>query len=86
MNSHPLHPEIIQRLKRASGHLNKVINMLESEEDCLKVAQQLQAVNKAIASAKTTLVTQHIESCLEAIVPASKKIQLNEFKEITKYL
>lgn len=86
MNKHHLHPNIIKRLKRASGHLAKVIEMLEHEEDCLKVTQQLQAVSHAITNAKTTLVTQHIEDCLDEIVPTSKKDQLKEFKEITKYL
>ena len=86
MSKHHLHPDIVKRLKRASGHLAKVIDMLEHEEDCLKIAQQLQAVSHAIANAKTTLVTQHIESCLDEIVPTSKKDKLREFKEITKYL
>lgn len=63
MSKHHLHPDIVKRLKRAAGHLNKVI-----------------------ANAKTTLVTQHIEDCLDEIVPTSKKDQLKEFKEITKYL
>lgn len=86
MSKHHLNPDIVKRLKRAAGHLRKVIEMLEHEDDCLKVAQQLQAVSRAIANAKTTLVTQHIEGCLNEIVPPSKKDQLREFKEITKYL
>ena len=85
-HKHHLHPDIVKRLKRAAGHLEKVIEMLEHEEDCLKVAQQLQAVCQAVSNAKTTLVTQHIETCLDAIVPNSKKDELKEFKEITKYL
>ena len=43
MNKHETHPEIINRLKRASGHLQKVVEMIEKEKGCLEVAQQLQA-------------------------------------------
>lgn len=83
---HPLHPDIIQRLKRASGHLAKVIDMLEHEEDCIQIAQQLHAVVQAVGNAKSTLVTQHIENCLVTIAPASKNSKLKELKDIAKYL
>lgn len=48
------HPKIINRLKRADGHLRRVISMIEEEQACLDIAQQLQAVEKAIAQAKRT--------------------------------
>ena len=50
--SHASHPEILGRLKRAHGHLNKVIAMLEEGRDCVTVAQQLQAVESAVIKAK----------------------------------
>lgn len=86
MSKHHSHPDIIKRLKRASGHLSKVIEMLEKEDDCLKIAQQLQAVTQAVVNAKTNLITQHIEECMSHLVDKNKKDHLKEFKEITKYL
>ena len=86
MENHTLHPDIIKRLKRASGHLSKVIDMLEKDESCLKVAQQLQAVCNAILNSKTALVTQHIEECIESAIPNSKRSEFKELKEISKYL
>ena len=89
MTKHTTHPEAIKRLKRAHGHLNSIIRMLEEERECLEIAQQLLAVEKAISSAKKTLVHDHIDHCLERTVrdrAHSPEKAIREFKEITKYL
>ncbi|MEE2730621.1 MAG: metal-sensing transcriptional repressor [Pseudomonadota bacterium] len=86
MSTHRTHPQIIARLKRANGHLLKIISMLESERSCLEIAQQLQAVEKAISSAKKTLVHDHIDHCLEDAVLTQAEEAIEQFKEITKYL
>ena len=45
---HGSHEAVAKRLKRASGHLHNVITMLEDDRECLDVAQQLHAVERAI--------------------------------------
>lgn len=89
MTTHIAHPEIIKRLKRAEGHLKSIIKMLETDRDCLEIAQQMLAVEKAVANAKKTLVHDHIDHCLEHAVKdgrLSKDETIREFKELTKYL
>ncbi len=89
MNTHKTHPEIINRLKRASGHLQKVVDMIEKEKGCLEVTQQLQAVSNAIRNAKKIYVEDHIEHCIEATENMDKKViakKINELKKIAKYL
>ena len=54
---HETHPEIVNRLKRAEGHLRKTIAMIEAGRTCLDLAQQLHAIEKAVAAAKKTLIT-----------------------------
>ena len=49
MTIHASHPEIIKRLKRAEGHLRSIVAMLEDGRPCEQIAQQLQAVESAIA-------------------------------------
>lgn len=86
---HGTHPDIIRRLRRAEGHLRTVIGMIEGGRDCLDLAQQLHAVEKAIANAKKTLIHDHIDHCLEQAsnaVPRDARGPLDAFKEITKYL
>jgi hypothetical protein NreA len=88
--THESHPDIVNRLKRADGHLKKVIAMLEHGESCVSIAQQLHGVYKALGNAKTILIQDHIEHCLdESIIGTdvkSQKSTIAEFKEITKYL
>ena len=72
--SHQSHPDILKRLRRASGHLQKVIVMIEEGRPCLDLAQQLHAVESAIREAKKTLVHDHLDHCIEAAIgPASHK-------------
>ena len=88
MSKHQSHQEITKRLKRAGGHLNKVVAMMENEEPCVDVARQLQAVYKAIYNAKQLLVRDHIEHCIDerAIATRSAAEIKAELEEITKYL
>jgi uncharacterized protein len=89
MSVHTSHPDIIKRLKRAEGHLRSVIAMLEEHRPCLDIAQQLQAVERAVSNAKQTLIRDHIDHCLESAVQEGKQSTgqaLAELKAITKYL
>jgi len=80
---HASHPALIARLKRADGHLRAVITMLEAGRPCLDVAQQLQAVEKAVTNAKRVLIHDHIDHCLEVDGSESDRAEL---KAITRYL
>ena len=87
--AHTSHPDVLKRLKRAQGHLKSILTMLEEGRGCLEIAQQLQAVEKAIENAKRTLVHDHIDHCLEHSVGEGSREADNairEFKEIAKYL
>ena len=86
---HATHEAVAKRLKRARGHLQNVITMLEEDRECLDVAQQLHAVERAIGAAKKVLIHDHIDHCLDrsvAAAPPSARQMLGEFKAITKYL
>ena len=86
---HETHPDIIKRLRRAEGHLRSIVAMLEAGRACADIAQQLQAVEKAITNAKKVLIQDHIDHCLENSLSATGRDQrdaISEFKAITKYL
>lgn len=89
LHLHETHPEIVKRLKRADGHLKGIIEMIETGRPCIEIAQQLHAVEKAIAQAKKTLIQDHLDHCLEDVVgplPRDQRRSIDEFKLITKYL
>ena len=86
---HQSHPDIVKRLKRAEGHIRRVINMFDEDRSCLDLAQQLYAVEKAIAEAKRRLIHDHVDHCLDAAAHGNgtpTKAVVNEFKEISRYL
>ncbi|WP_370164775.1 metal-sensing transcriptional repressor [Bradyrhizobium diazoefficiens] len=87
---HASHPDIVKRLKRAEGHLRKVIAMFDDGRSCLDLAQQLHAVEKAISEAKKALIHDHVDHCLDSAANGgsgkSTKNVLAEFKAISRYL
>lgn len=88
--SHAQNPEIMQRLRRASGHLASVVTMVEEGRDCLMIAQQMQAVIKALENTKRTLIHHHIDEHLgtaaSALPAAEARALVEEIKEVSKYL
>ena len=68
---HQSHPDIIKRLKRAEGHMRRVIAMFAEGRSCLELAQQLHAVEKAINEAKRRLIHDHVDQYLDASANAN---------------
>jgi len=60
--------------------------MIESSEDCMKVAQQMEAVYSAVGNAKKEYVYQHVEGCLAHGKTGNISVKLQDFKELTKFL
>lgn len=87
---HRTHPEIAKRLRRANGHLQHIIEMLAEGRSCMELAQQLQAVEKAIDNAKKALIHDHIDHCLQDVVgnkqTGQTKKLIAEFRDVAKYL
>ncbi|KWV56796.1 NreA protein [Bradyrhizobium macuxiense] len=83
------HAAIARRLKRANGHLETIVEMVEQGRPCAQIAQQLQAVESAIESAKKALIHDHIghslEDALKAVGPKGRAV-LKDFRLIAKYL
>jgi uncharacterized protein len=86
---HKHHQTVITRLKRAEGHLRSTIEMIAEGRSCIVVAQQLQAVEAAVANAKRLLIQDHIDHCLEEAaggLSRESKDLLDEFKAVAKLL
>lgn len=81
-HTHASHPAIAIRLKRAEGHLRRVIAMIEEGRPCLDLATQLHAVERAVAEAKRALIHEHIDHC----VTGAGTQDLAEIKSLTKLL
>jgi uncharacterized protein len=81
--------DVAKRLKRAHGHLQGVLKMVDEGRSCEDIVQQLQAVEKALSTAKRNLIQDHIHHCIEQAVNKGELTAsnaVNQFKEIAKYL
>ena len=86
---HETHHSIVKRLRRAEGHLHRVITMFADGRSCLDLAQQLYAVERAVAQAKKELIRDHIDHCLEIAANGEAELVsgvVSEFKAISRYL
>lgn len=87
---HASHPDIVKRLKRAEGHVHRVIAMFDEGRSCLDLAQQLYAVEKAISEARRRLIHDHVDHCLDLATKNGRRAPpseaIKEFKAITRYL
>jgi hypothetical protein NreA len=63
-HAHASHTAVAARLKRAEGHLRRVIEMIGEGRPCVDLATQLHAVERALAEAKRALIHDHIDHCL----------------------
>ena len=83
---HQSHPDIVNRLKRAKGHVHRVIAMFDEGRSCVELVQQLFAVEKAIGGARRRLIHDHIDHCLDGAVGPARREAANELKAICRCL
>ena len=86
---HASHPKIVRRLKQAHGQIAAILKMFDEGRSCLELAQQIQAVESVVHSAKRSLIQDHMEHCLgdaAARDEISAKEALREFKALSNYL
>lgn len=75
LDPHDLRP-IINRAKRAQGHLGKVISMMEDGAECEDVVLQLSAVLKALERAGFQVIATGLRQCIaEGDGPGSVDVQ-----------
>ena len=76
---------ILHRLKIARGHLNKVINMVESDDYCIDVLHQSQAVQKALKETDNVILENHLKTCaVDAINNGKKEEAIEEVMQVFK--
>ena len=75
--------DILNRLKRAEGQLRGVQRMIDEGEPCLKVAQQLSAVRKALDSTFVRMTVCYIEQELDSRMDGgpTEKVKLDSMME-----
>lgn len=76
---------ILHRLKIAQGHLKKVIKMVESDDYCIDVLHQSQAIQKALRETDNLMLENHLKTCAaDAIGKGRKEEAIAEVMQVFK--
>ncbi len=76
---------ILHRLKIARGHLDKVINMAESDTYCIDVLHQSQAVQAALKETDAVILENHLKTCVaDSISKGNKEEAIREIMDVFK--
>ncbi len=74
--------KILHRLKRAHGHLARVIKMAENDTYCIDLLNQSQAVQAALKEADSLILENHLQTCVVDAI--SSKNKDSAIKEVMK--
>lgn len=77
---------VLNRLSRASGHLDSVRRMVEDGRDCSEVLIQLSAVIAALNNTGKVILKDHINNCIvDAVEEGDDKAIENLSKAIDRF-
>ena len=77
----------INRISRVMGHLNHIKTMIEDDEDCADVLNQLSAVRSAISGLGKEIINEHITHCIAHALEDGDESAVDEFKKsIEKFM
>jgi DNA-binding FrmR family transcriptional regulator len=80
------HDDAIFRLKNVEGHLRGVSRMVEDGAYCIDIIRQIQAVQAALNKISTSILEQHLNSCLITAVrgddPDERERVLKEITDV----
>lgn len=76
---------IHHRLKIAKGHLEKVTQMVESNDYCIDILHQMQAIQEGLKSTGNLILENHLKTCAsDAIKKGDSEKAINEVMELFK--
>ena len=77
----------LNRLAKATGHLQHVKSMIENDEDCSEVLIQLSAVESALHNLGKEIINEHLTHCIVHAIEEGDTEEVEEFQEaIRKFL
>ncbi|MGB4985543.1 MAG: metal-sensing transcriptional repressor [Erysipelotrichaceae bacterium] len=85
-HSHAKTKAVLNRLSRASGHLDSVKRMIEDGKDCSEVLIQLSAVIAALNSTSKVILKDHMEHCLVDALKTGDSQALDDLTDAIDHL
>lgn len=77
--------KILHRLKISKGHLEKVIQMVDSDAYCIDIVHQLLAIQSAIKNVDEIILENHLKTCVsDSIKKGESDSAIKEVMEVLK--
>lgn len=73
---------VLNRLSKASGHLESVRRMVENGRDCSEVLIQLAAVISALNNAGKVILEDHINNCIVDAVESGNQKAIDDLNKV----
>ncbi len=67
--------DILNRLKSIEGHVRGIQRMVEGEEHCIDIMNQLLAVQRAMQKVNRMVLERHLRSCVATAVCSQDLVQ-----------
>lgn len=85
MTNLPIYKQRAKKLsKQAQGTLNKVLEMIEENESCPDVIQQIDSVHGMLSKAREELVAGLLDNCLEQELHKNNNSKEEMLKKLLK--
>lgn len=83
MVEHPKHKKALKFVRMAQGQLRHIEKMIENQEYCIDISNQLLAVMSLIKKANLEVLKKHVEICVkDAIAEGDVDNKLRELEAI----
>ena len=78
--------DLVNRMKSVSGHVNGIVRMVDEDEYCIDIINQVQAVQAALNKVNVMLLDDHMQHCVSDALrsqdPDEKNRVLSELHEV----
>jgi len=79
--------ETVVNFKKAQGHIAKIVEMVENDEYCIDIMQQVLAVMGLLRSSHEKLMENHLNTCFKKAMETKnerkKKEMIEEILKVT---
>jgi DNA-binding FrmR family transcriptional regulator len=78
--------DVLNRLRSIAGHINGVTRMVEEDQYCIDIINQVQAVQAALNKVSLMVLDNHMHTCVTEAIrsddPAERERVLSEIREV----
>ena len=79
------HQNQIPNLRRIEGQIKGIQTMVEGNQYCIVILNQIKAAKSALSSVENKILNKHIEECIENSLSSDKQLN-DKIEELMKVL